>query len=272
LPEVVDQAFFVGLKLLHCTFLALAFAGLFWTCSKLPEQPFVPVRPEEQHPYFPLNIGKYIEYTADSIVYDFAPGGNTLRDSSRTWVREEIRDTFLDNNNQLVYRMERFERSSPVQAWQLKAVYAAIRTTNQAIRIEQNQRFLKLVFPFDSRTSWDGNLWIDQYQEIEIAGERIRPFVNWNYDVDALDIPEMIGPFSFDSVLVVTEVDETNAIERRLSRSKYAKHIGLVCREQWILDSQYCNQIPPPGDCLSKPWTEKAEVGYILRQVIVGYN
>jgi hypothetical protein len=67
-------------------------------------------------------------------------------------------------------------------------------------------------------------------------------------------------------------VDETNAIERRLSRVKYAKHIGVVYRELWILDSQYCNQIPAPADCLTKPWVEKAEKGYILRQVITGYN
>lgn len=246
--------------------------GLFWSCSELTPPPFEPIDLANQHRYFPLEIGKFSEYYVDSIVYDFAPGGGILRDSTHRLIREEIADTFRDQTGLLVYRIERFERADTSQPWQLIQVFSSVRTNTQAMRTEHNLRFLKLVFPFDRFTSWDGNLWIDQYQDVEIAGERMRPFVNWNYRVDSLDFPAQIGPFTFDSVLVVTEVDATNAIERRLSRSKYAKGVGLVWREQWILDSQYCNQVPPPADCLSKAWQEKAEAGYILRQVVTGFN
>ncbi len=100
----------------------------------------------------------------------------------------------------------------------------------------------------------------------------MRPFTNWHYEVDSIDIPSQIGAFAFDSVLVVTEADDNNVIERRFSRVKYAKHVGVVWREQLILDSQYCNQTPPPVDCVSKPWTEKAEKGYTLRQVVLEFN
>ena len=246
--------------------------GWCWQCSKFPEPPFIAVDPSEQQAYFPLATGKYVEYAVDSIVYDFAPGGGTLRDSSRLLVREVIADTLRDNTGQMVYRIERFERKNDTLPWKFAQNIFAARTATQAIRTENNLRFLKLVFPFDRRSNWNGNLWIDQYREIEVAGERIQPFVNWHYEVDSLDIAAQIGAFSFDSVLVVTEADETNAIERRLSRVKYAKHVGVVFREQWILDSQYCNQIPPPSDCLTKPWTEKAEKGYILRQTVIAHN
>lgn len=208
----------------------------------------------------------------DSIVYDFAPGGGIIRDSSHRLVREVVTDTLRDNTGQLLYSIEHFERPDDTSAWTLRFVCSEARTGTQAIRTENNLRFLKLIFPFDRFSAWDGNLWIDEYREIEIAGERIRPFVNWRYEVDSLDIPAQIGDFAFDSLLVVTEVDETNAIERRLSRVRYAKNIGMVWREQWILDSQYCNQIPAPVDCLNKPWFDKAEKGYILRQVITDYN
>lgn len=253
-------------------FLTILF-GMFWSaCSKQPEQPFIPINLADQHNYYPLSVGKYVEYTVDSVLYDFGSAGGISRDSTRTWVREEITDTFSDNAGRLLFRIERFERNNDSLPWQLKQVLSAGQSNSQAIRTENNLRFLKLVFPFYRNTRWDGNLWIDPYVEIEVAGERIRPFANWQYNVDALDIPAQIGSFSFDSILVVTEVDQTNAIERRLSRSTYAKHIGLVHREQWILDSQYCNQIPAPADCQTKPWTEKAETGYILRQVLTGYN
>lgn len=245
---------------------------LLSTCSKEPQAPYVPIDLAAQYRYFPLEIGKFIEYRADSIVYDFAIGGGTQRDSSSNFIREAIVDTSRDQTGLLTYRIERFERRNDSLPWQFKQVLSAARTSTQAIQTDDNLRFLKIVFPLDRFSNWDGNLWIDQYREVEIAGERIRPFVNWNYEVDSLDISAQIGAFAFDTVLFITEVDETNAIERRLSKAKYAKNIGLVWREQWILDSQYCNQIPAPADCLNKPWTEKAEAGYILRQTIINHN
>lgn len=226
---------------------------------------------EAQYAYFPLETGRYVTYAVDSIVYDFVSGG-TARDSVRRYVREVVGDTLRDNTGQLLYAIERYERSAGNESWQLTRIWSAARTASQAIRTEDNLRFLKLVFPMNRRSEWDGNLWIDKYREIEIAGERIRPFTNWNYEVDSIDMPGGAGAFQFDSMLVVTEADDLNIIERRFSRAKYAKHVGLVWREQWILDSQYCNQNPPPGDCETKPWQEKAEKGYILRQTVVEFR
>lgn len=225
-----------------------------------------------QYQYFPLTIGRYIDYAVDSIVYDFGPNGSIVRDSVRRYARERIADTLRDDSGALLYTIERYERGSIADPWRLKRIWTAARTADQAVRTEENQRFLKLIFPLELRRTWNGNMWIDPGQEIQVAGERIRPFANWRYRVDSLDIPGQIGTFAFDSLLVVTEADDVNAIERRFSRVHYALHIGPVRREQWILDSQYCNQNPSPADCLTKPWTEKAEKGYIVRQTAIEFN
>lgn len=224
-----------------------------------------------QYAYFPLEIGKYIIYQMDSTVYDYVPGG-TIQFTARTFLREIVADTFRDNTGQLLYTIERAARSSDTAAWQPLTTWTAGRNAMQAIRTEDNLRFLRLVFPMSLRTDWDGNLWIDKTVEVEVAGETLRPFANWHYSVDALDVPEQIGAFQFPEVLTVTEADDENLIERRFSKAQYAKGIGLVWREQWILDSQYCNQIPPPADCDTKPWEAKAEKGYILRQTVLEYN
>lgn len=226
----------------------------------------------QQYAYYPLQIGKYVEYQVDSVVFDFAAGGGTLRDSSRTLVREVVADTLRDLTGQLVYSIEHYERASVQDAWMLRSIGTAARTATQAIRTEQNLRFLKMVFPMTRRSEWDGNVWIDQEREIEIAGERMRPFSNWHYEVDTIDRPAVVGAFTFDSTLLITEADDNNVIERRLSRVRYAKHVGLVWREQWILDSQYCNQTPPPADCATRPWELKAERGYLLRQKVLAFN
>ena len=245
---------------------------LFAACGERSITPPRESQAEEQYAYFPLEIGKFVVYQVDSVVYDFAPGGGVVRDSSRTFVRELVADTLRDLTGQLLYSVERYERSSPDHPWTLRSVGTAARSADQAIRTENNLRFLKLVFPMDRRSEWDGNIWIDVNREIEIAGERMRPFSNWQYEVDTIDRPAVVGQFAFDSTLVVTEADDNNVIERRYSRARYAKHIGLVWREQWILDSQYCNSNPPPADCATRPWEIKAERGYILRQVVLAFN
>ncbi|MFN0034456.1 MAG: hypothetical protein ACKVUS_05265 [Saprospiraceae bacterium] len=227
---------------------------------------------ESQYAYFPLEIGQYVVYQVDSVVYDFAPGGSTVQDSSRTFAKEVVADTLRDNTGQLLYAIERYERANDSEPWAFKSAGTASRTTMQAVRTEENFKFLRLVFPMDRRSEWDGNLWIDESREIEIAGERMRPFANWSYEVDSIDVQALVGQFSFDSTLLVTEADDFNVIERRLSRARYAKNVGLVWREQWILDSQYCNQTPSPADCETRPWEQKAEKGYILRQTVIAFN
>jgi hypothetical protein len=228
-------------------------------------------RIEAQQRYFPLAIGHSVEYRCDSIVYDFGAGGAIVRDSVTIFALETITDTLRDNSGELVYKIERQERPDDTQPWEPRRIWTASINDRQAIRTEENLRFLRLIFPIDKRSEWDGNLWIEADREIEVAGERMRPFVDWTYEVDSIDVPQRVGTFDFDSVLVITEVDETNIIERRLSRVRYATGVGLVSKEQLILDSQYCNQNPVPADCETKPWVDKAERGYILRQVVVRY-
>jgi len=226
----------------------------------------------EQYAYFPMRIGQFKAYQTDSIVFDFSPDGSTRLDSTRTYVKELVTDTFRDNSGTLTYTIQWFERKNEQAPWIIKQTNAAIRTSSQAIYSESNLRFLKLVFPLDMRTEWNGNLWIDQNREIEIAGERLRPFSNWGYEVDSFDVPAVVGQFAFDSTLLITEADDQNILERRFSKVRYAKNIGLVWREQWILDTQYCNQIPFPADCETLPWDQKAEKGYILRQTLISFN
>jgi hypothetical protein len=257
----------MSFRILFCAVIALTISACGDRVIDEPEAPDT-----SQYNYFPLRIGQYAVYSVDSIIYDFAQGGGTLRDSFRTFVREVVGDTLRDQTGVLLYRIERYERRHDTAAWVLKHIGTASRTATQAIRTEDNLRFLKLVFPLDRRSEWDGNLWIDENREIEIAGERVRPFVNWEYEVDSIDVPAVAGAFAFDSTLLVTEVDDKNIIERRLSRVRYAKNVGVVWREQWILDSQYCNQSPPPADCETRPWELKAEKGYILRQTIIEFN
>jgi hypothetical protein len=251
---------------------ALFFLGgllFFFACKK--ETGVYNLQIKEQQAYFPLEKGQSIVYQVDSIVYDFAEGGGTSVESFTSFAKEVVADTFTDASGLVHHRIERYRTSDLSQPWIFDRYWSAVVTDEKVIKTEDNLRFLRLIFPMDRRSEWNGNLWINSEYEIQIKGDRIRPFVNWNYEVDSIDITRQVGNFSFDSTLVVTEVDETNIIEKRLSRAVYAKHVGLVYKEQWILDSQYCNQTPPPVDCETKPWLDKAEKGYVYKQTVIQY-
>lgn len=245
---------------------------LLAACGERQTETFTPDDPAAFYSYYPLELGKYLEYRVDSVVYDPSLGNTSLRDSSVTYVREVLADTLRDNTGALLYTIERYERTDSTD-WSLQAIWTCAINEVGAIRTENNLRFLKLIFPLDRRSAWDGNLYIDTDQLVEIANdETIQPFQNWFYDVDSINGSASVGGFTFDSTLPVTEVDETNAIARRLSRVRYGRGVGRVWREQWILDSRYCNQTLSPVDGNSKPWQDKAERGYILRQTRINYN
>lgn len=248
-----------------CAALAGCDGGLFPSGPALPSA-------ASQYDYFPLQIGRVWEYRVDSVIYDFAPGGGISADSTSVWRRLRIADTLRDASNALFYVVERYERRGESAPWQYAATDRAARRPAQAIWQEGNLRYLRLIFPMTRGAAWDGNVWIDESIEITIAGERLKPFGGWRSRVDELDVPAVVGNFAFDSTLVVTEADLNSAIERRWSRSTYARGVGLAYREQWILDSQYCNRVPSPPDCLTRPWRQKAEKGFIMRQTLLRYE
>jgi hypothetical protein len=222
-----------------------------------------------QTQYMPLNIGQVLEYQLDSILFDFDTLNMRRLDTISLHIREEVIDTFSSAAG-TEYKIVRSERQ-PNGAWLPVHTFTAGKDTQKAWRSENHFRLLKMPFPMTLRSRWNGLTWIDTDTELEIRGQLMRPFTSWEFEVDSIDIPRTYGALSFDSTLQITEADNTNAIEKRFSRVVYALHIGVVYKEQWILDSQYCNQNPPPTDCETLPWEQKGERGYILKQVITKY-
>ncbi len=214
--------------------------------------------------YYPLAVGKYWIYEVDSTIFD--PTGDSMVIFSKTLVKEEITDTLLDNEGNVSFRYERFERAADTLPWQIRKVFTATMDGNQAIRTEDNLRFIKMTFPLKENAHWNGNAHFDPSLIVTVAGESLEMFKSWDYQVEELGISDAIGTFSFEHVTVIQESDAENLIELRKSISKYAKDVGLVYRELWILDTQ-CIEA-----CTGQSWEEKAEKGFILRQTILEYN
>jgi hypothetical protein len=78
-------------------------------------------------------------------------------------------------------------------------------------------------------------------------------------------------PFDFDSVATVEQANSENLIEQRWSMERYAKGVGLIYREQQLVDS-YCKYLGDNAPCVNKSWPEKAGRGYKLTQRIISWN
>ncbi|GJM32453.1 MAG: hypothetical protein DHS20C18_14540 [Saprospiraceae bacterium] len=222
--------------------------------------------------YYPLDIGRYWEYRQDTVIFD-PDIGMVRKDSSSSFVREEIVDTLRDNTGALLYRLEHYERAADSLPWQINGVYTLGRNEQQAIRTEDNLRFIKLVFPPNIFKQWNGNASFDEFLEVSVAGESVEMFKGWSYSITNSDTTLQLGDFSFDKVVKVQPSDYESFIELRSVQEYYAPEVGLVYRELWILDTQceYCCNFN--GDlCDMFSWDEKAEAGFILRQQLIDYQ
>jgi hypothetical protein len=257
----------------NLTFFSIVFCAIFllvFSCKKT-EDPFK--IDDYGYEYFPLTVGKFIEYEVDSMVYSLLT--DSLIVESKTYVREEVIDTLFDNLGNTLYKIERFERKDSTAPWQVEKVLTQSINENRAFRTEDNLRFIPLVFPIRENKSWDGNVFIDEFRTISVNGEPIDMFKEWNsHRMRNTEEPDSVGIFNFDETLTVTASNSSdNPLFTRRWTEKYALNIGLVYRELFMLDSQCENCCG--GDlvqCQSVPWEDRAEKGFILRQVITGYN
>lgn len=218
--------------------------------------------------YFPLQMGRAWEYEVDSIVFS-----TSATDSSRTLQRDVIVESFTDANGDTIYRVERYERLSPDQDWQIRKVLSLSANNRQAIRTEDNLRFIKLVFPFREGTTWDGNLHIDKSLRIILAGEVLEVFKDWSYKISSKGQPYSNGVLSFDDAVVASHADSETLIEYRYVQEAYARDVGLVFQEQRILDTQCqrcCNA--NFAQCIDLPWTSKADKGFVMRRRLTGWE
>lgn len=173
--------------------------------------------------YFPDNVGHYVVYEVDSTVYD---DFNHDTDIYRYQVKELIQSEFTDNEGRRALRIERwiknYNDTIPYSSmpWTLSRVWYAVRTLTQAERVEENIRYIRLVFPVKENTTWNGNAQ-------NTIGE-------WDYEYENVDEAFHAGNMHFDSTLTVIQKNEINLLEHRYYRERYARHIGLI--EKSVID------------------------------------
>jgi hypothetical protein len=247
------------------TYLLLCVGAILMCCCT--DDPVIIDRGED---YFPLEVGRVLEYKVDSIIFDDAGATNKL-DTFSSFVRERVLDKIADLEGDTVFRIQREHRGMPDDPWQVTDIWTAASDGVEAQRVEENQRLVKMVFPLYKAREWNPTKYINTLIMIPVGTETINMFSFWEGEVSSIHLPEQIGAFAFDSVMTCFQADDdVNILERRFVLEKYAKGIGLVFRSDTIVDSR-CKRLSG-ASCVGLNWMQKGEKGYIMQMELINHN
>jgi hypothetical protein len=222
-------------KFLSFLLVAALFSVVFVSCSKEKDDKYAN---DYSRGYFPLQFGRYVTYDVDSTLWD---DFLCLKSVHPYQMRYTIADTFRDNQNRLSYRMDVHIRTEDSLPWNTHRVIYITPEVSHIEYVEDNVRFIKLVFPVDETSSWQGN------SMIPVSDQDYQYFFGWNYRYSEFTKPFNNGKVNFDNTVTVSQADEAqNNPElmpsayayKTYSKEVYGYDIGMVYREttHWIYD------------------------------------
>jgi len=180
--------------------------------------------------YFPITIGHFIEYEVDSIAYDL----EGEHDTAHYFVREVIESEIIDALDEPALRIERFKKDSLEHTWELADIWSAKRTSNNAQRIEEDKRYIRLVFPLTSSAQWDGNA-LNSEDE-------------WTHNYSEIVGQNSYGDLSFSNTVTVLQRDFKSLIDDQYAYEVYASEVGLIEKYFKVLETNTNYTIDPVGE------------------------
>jgi hypothetical protein len=202
----------------------------------------------------PLEIGRYIVYDVDSIVYD------KFKNEKRSYkfqLKEKIETTFIDNTGQTFYKINRYKKMQDSSGafidsiYKIKNVFAASIVNNSLQVVEDNQKYVKLLFPPTLDKTWNGNAFNNLGEQNYFFSK-----VNENFTLNN-------QPYSNVSHVVEIQSNPEIKIFKKYYYSTYAKNIGQI--EKYVLDIASQNN-------LNLPIESRIEEGLIYHQKINSYG
>jgi hypothetical protein len=202
--------------------------------------------------YFPDEVGRYVVYTVDSFFYNGITYPAIIV-NTKFQIKEKIESIYTDNEGDPAMRLERYIKLyDPLvpysdMNWTLKDVWSQKKTLRNVEKVEENVRFVKLVFPVQEGQEWNGNA-------KNTLGEE-------NYFYQFFDVQRTIGNIRFDSVLQVTQHNESSIVHQIYSEEKYARNVGMIYKRMINVNSQ-----PPAA------WNTSPPMPYLSDSLEAFYN
>jgi len=175
-----------------------------------------------QYEYFPIDVGSWIEYEVIDITHT-----SITSDTLNYYLKEVKANEFIDNEGEISQRLERYWKFDINEEYTIKDIWYSKVTNTTAEKVEENNRYTKLIFPIKFGAYWDGNAY--------------NSFLEWEYEYDSIHEPYIINGLSFDSTLRVQQRDFSTAVEYEKCHEIYAKHVGMIYKKYIVLNINLFN-------------------------------
>ena len=171
----------------------------------------------EIHPYyssyFPVHENDSSEFQVFEIQHT-SLGSDTLQ----YFLKEVTKNPYIDGEGDIAFQLHRYWKQDSTENYQIKDVWSIKKTVSSVEQVEENIRFVKMIFPLDEFSYWDGNLF-NQLGEQE-------------YAVNNIHTPYNMFGLMLDSVVEITHEFNANLLEYDKAIEIYALHKGLVYKEE----------------------------------------
>jgi len=230
-----------GIRILNQAIAIVFLAGLF-SCST---SEISPETIESGKEFYPIKKGNFWIYKIDTIEYSFS--GNTT--SGSYFIKEIIADSLYRQEGSVVYKIELYRAADTTLPWVIDSVWSIRADGDKIIKTENNRPLVKLRFPLQDGSRWDGNQFNTQQDSNSVF---------W-YTVRNLNKSTLFNDQNVASVEIVQKID-SNCINKSEFREVYYRGIGLgYKRRAFIQYSQDgedpCGQIPKIEIGYSKTYT-----------------
>ncbi|WP_234733360.1 hypothetical protein [Tellurirhabdus bombi] len=170
--------------------------------------------------FFPLETGRFWIY--DVTEQQYSLGAAPI---NRTY---QIREELTTSLGAATYRLERSRRSTENQAWQPDSISSVRLSHDQLIRTDNNLDYVKLIFPVDDQSLWNGNafntLGADDYQ-----------FRNMRQPFSVLNQ-------TFPETVTILQQNDSTLVNQDKRVEVYARTVGMIYRER--IQLQFCSSTP----------------------------
>ncbi len=183
-----------------------------WACENKTVEPIA-----MYYQYFPVSIGDETIYNVTAIIYDDFT--NTV-DTTRYRLKEIVDTTYTNNEGDKTYIIYAFKEKDG--SWLPFQTYTATPTRLRAERVENNQRYIKMVFPVVENKSWKGNAKTN--------------LDSWDYKYLNTHKPFSVSGIRFDSTLLIDQALDSNLIQKVRSFEYYAANVGLIYKRNLFID------------------------------------
>lgn len=247
-----DMKLFSSLLIIICL--------VFSSCKKETEN----VELNYDYNLMPLEIGNYIIYKGDSSIYNFF--FPQVKRTNSFFLKETIKDTSRDNLNRLRYEISTQIRMDSTLPWGIEKIHYIVPNKKSIERVEDNLRYIKLIFPNNVNDEWKPNLLITTKLPYIFELDTAINANDSKATIITKDVMYSNAYKSFDSTTTIINLIDSSAIDYYKLTEIYAKNVGLVYLERW-------NVIAKDRDANNTlPWVDRARVGFYLKLQAIQYG